>query len=299
MLSILIPTYNYNVYPLVFSLVQQLSIQNISYEVIVLDDGSQNHYRLQNEKINNFNFCKFLINKNNLGLSSTRNLLIKASKYNYVLFIDGDSVIFDSNYIKNYIQAINNNLNIIYGGRIHPKAIGHSNQKLRWKYGKYVEDKLCDVRTQSPYKTLMFNNTLIKKDLLKKIQFDSTITKYGHEDTLLAYQISLLQFKVTHINNPVEHGDIDLNTIFIAKTISGLDNLKSIYKKNLIEIDFITLLKWYDKLFRFKLHYIFILFHHLLQNVMIKNLESQFPSLLVFKLFKICHFCYTCNQEID
>jgi len=64
---------------------------------------------------------------------------------------------------------------------------------------------------------LMLNNTLIKKVCFNLIKFDTNIIKYGHDDTLFAYQVSKLQLHIEHINNPVQHGDIDSNDIFIKK----------------------------------------------------------------------------------
>lgn len=297
MLSVLIPTYNYNVYPLVQSLINQLSKQNIPFEVIVLDDGSDDFYLHENQNINILNSSKFLINKKNLGLSTTRNLLIKASQYNYVLLIDGDSIIFNTNYIEKYLESIKDNSDIVYGGRIHPPLVKESYKKLRWKYGKVVEDKLADIRKISPYKTLMFNNTLIKKEVLNKLQFNSKITKYGHEDTLLAYQISIQNLKVSHIDNPVKHGDIDDNKVFLSKTISGLNNLKYLYKKKLIDSNFITLLHWHKILSSIKLQYILRVFYKLFKPLMVANLESRYPSLTIFKMFKISYFCYLLNTQ--
>ena len=41
MLSILIPTYNYNVYPLVMELKSQADELDLSYEILVQDDASK------------------------------------------------------------------------------------------------------------------------------------------------------------------------------------------------------------------------------------------------------------------
>ena len=40
-LSILIPTYNYKCYTLVYDLRQQLEASGVEYEIIVLDDGGK------------------------------------------------------------------------------------------------------------------------------------------------------------------------------------------------------------------------------------------------------------------
>ena len=51
MISILIPLYNYDATALVTLLVSQLSVENIDFEIICIDDASPNYY-LENDKLN-------------------------------------------------------------------------------------------------------------------------------------------------------------------------------------------------------------------------------------------------------
>ena len=219
MLSILIPTYNYNVYSLVKDIEKQTRNANIIYELICIDDGSNSSINMENEKINNLKNCKFIASFENLGLSNNRNNLVQASKYEYLLFIDGDSLLIDDNYINNYIKAIKENTDVIYGGRKHPKHV-EVNRKLRWKYGKYIEDLSVSSRQQNIYKCVLFNNTLIKKHVFNKIGFEKSITNYGYEDAVFAFNLSKIKASVLHINNPVLHGDVDINDIFFLKHLN-------------------------------------------------------------------------------
>jgi hypothetical protein len=57
--------------------------------------------------------------------------------------------------------------------------------------------------------------------LFNKIKFDTT-AKYGHDDTQLAFEISLAKMQSNHIENPVEHGDIDTNLVYLNKTKASL-----------------------------------------------------------------------------
>ncbi|WP_338409187.1 glycosyltransferase, partial [uncultured Flavobacterium sp.] len=56
MLSILIPTYNHNVFPLVVELFSQVNKLKIDYEILVLDDGST-QYVEENLKISTLKNC--------------------------------------------------------------------------------------------------------------------------------------------------------------------------------------------------------------------------------------------------
>jgi len=86
MLSILIPTYNYNVYPLVETIEKQVLKANIIFELICLDDGSFSILNENNQKINALANCKFIEAKKNNGRTATRQLLAEQAQYNWLLF---------------------------------------------------------------------------------------------------------------------------------------------------------------------------------------------------------------------
>lgn len=291
MLSILIPTYNYNIVPLVKQLHKQCLECDIKFEILVYDDGSLSPLNIENDIINKLSNSKFEAHKKNIGLSSNRNALAKASKYEYFLFIDGDSIVINKNYIDNYANAINNNTEIIYGGRIHPKIIENPKQKLRWKYGKKVEDKTAIARKVSPYRTLMFNNTLIRRDCFDRIQFNQEIKKYGHEDTLFAYKASLLKLNVDHIDNPVEHGDIDDTDTFINKTETALRNIAVLYNTNKISYKFVKILSLYKLIEDLKLKGFISFLFKKTKQILRGQLLFKNPSLFVFKIYKIGYLC--------
>lgn len=290
MLSILIPTYNYNVYPLVCQLEMQAIKSKIDFEIICFDDGSNSIINLENKKINSLINSQFIARKNNIGLSNIRNALAEASKYSNLLFIDGDSLLPNEQFIIRYKKALKENTDIVYGGRIHPKKVD-ANRKLRWKYGIFREDSTANQRNKNIYKNVLFNNTLIKKKLFNSIGFEKSISKYGHEDTVFAYKLSKTKASILHIDNPVLHGDVDINQVYYQKTHQSLKNLDSIYKTKMIEPEFTTFLKVFMKLEKFKLNYLFALFYKILSPFFTFNLTSKYPSLYVFELFRLSYFC--------
>ena len=103
MLSILIPTYNYNIVPLVRDLRSQLHKENIIFEIICIDDASQSELNLINEEINSFEFCSFSSLEKNFGRSKIRNFLAKKAKYEWLIFLDGDVLPAQSSFIFNYL----------------------------------------------------------------------------------------------------------------------------------------------------------------------------------------------------
>lgn len=286
MLSILIPIYNYNVYPLVLELHKQCTECGMNFEILCQDDASQSRWNVPNESINALSNCSFVALKENLAHRENRNSLAEKATFDYLLFIDGDSTIIRGDYIQKYIDNFAD-FEVIYGGRLHPEKYPSANQKLRWKYGRFVEDKSAENRSKKPYQSLLFNNTVIKKQCFDKVKFDKNIKKYGHDDTQLSYQLSALKSKVNHIENPVEHGAIDSNLIYLNKTKESLENLIALYNQEKIAVGFIRLMQLYHFLKKTKSTFIISKIYALFEKSLAKNLTGNNPNLLIFNLFRI------------
>lgn len=288
MLSILIPIYNYNAFPLVEELYKQCCECEIVFEILCQDDASKSPHNNTNENINSFPNCSFVSLEKNLAHRENRNLLAKMAKYDYLLFLDGDSIIRNSNYIRNYIKNLAA-FDIVYGGRLHPENCPSESQILRWKYGKFIEDKLAIERKKAPFKCLLFNNTIIKKECFNSVKFDSKILLYGHDDTQLSYQLSLLKPSIKHIDNQVEHGDIDSNEVYVKKTKSSIKSLLLLFGTKKIDSHYVTLLQLYVFLKKTRLTLLASLFYRIFKTTMTKNLVSKNPSLFVYNIFRVSY----------
>ncbi len=290
MLSILVPIYNYNVYPLVVALHKQCTDCEIAFEILCQDDASNSSVNALNEKVNALSNCSFISLKENVAHRENRNSLANQAKFDYLLFIDGDSIIIHEHYIKKYIDNLLD-FDVIYGGRLHPEKCPSNNQKLRWKYGKFIEDKEVKDRKKKPYQSLLFNNTVIKKNCFNKVKFDKNIKKYGHDDTQLSYQLSLLKSKVNHIENPVEHGDIDTNLVYLNKTKESLENLISLYEEEKIDVKFVRLIQLYHFLKKTKTTFIISKIHSVFEKYVVQNLTGNHPNLFLFNWYRVGYLC--------
>ena len=290
MLSILVPIYNYNVYPLVVALHKQCTDCGIAFEILCQDDASNSSANTMNEKVNTLSNCSFIALKENLAHRENRNSLAAKAQFDYLLFIDGDSIIIDDQYIKKYIDNLLD-FDIVYGGRLHPEKCPSDNQKLRWKYGKFIEDKSAANRKKTPFQSLLFNNTVIKKACFNKVKFDTDIKKYGHDDTQLSYQLSLLHSKVNHIENPVEHGDIDTNLVYLNKTKGSLENLKLLYEEEKIDLEFVRMIQLYHFLKSTKITFIISKIHSFFEKQVVQNLTGKNPNLFLFNWFRVGYLC--------
>ena len=290
MLSVLVPIFNYNVYPLIKELHKQCTDCGIAFEILCQDDASNSSLNTLNEKVNTIPNCSFISLKENLSHRENRNSLAEQAQFEYLLFIDGDSIIIHNHFIKKYIDNLAD-FDVVYGGRLHPEKCPSDNQKLRWKYGKHIEDKSAQNRKKKPYQSLLFNNTFIKKNCFNKVKFNKDLKKYGHDDTLLSYELSVLKAKVYHIENPVEHGDIDTNLVYLNKTKESLENLIALYEEEKIDVTFVKLMQLYDFLKRIKLTSIISKTHSVFEKFLVQNLTAKNPNLFLFNWFRVGYLC--------
>ena len=98
MLSILIPTYNYDCRRLVSDLYQQAEQAGIEYEIIVADDASPTYiYKEKNREINHLPNCRLIELQENVGRSRIRNRLADEALHEWILFMDCDAEVISKN----------------------------------------------------------------------------------------------------------------------------------------------------------------------------------------------------------
>lgn len=289
MLSILITIFNYNLLPLVKEIHQQCNELEIEFEILTQDDASNSVHNIENEKINSLSNCNYISLKKNVGYRENKNLLVRQSKFENLLILDGDCILPNKNFIKNYIAQIPN-YEVVYGGRIHGYKAPSKHQLLRWKYGKYMEDQTVEQRNKNRYRATLFNNTLIKKTVFNQIKFDSSFKKYGNDDTLFSFELQKMNAKIKHIHNPVQHDDIDTNAVYIEKTKNSLDNLYLLYKKQLITKEYSKMVSLVTKLHTYKITYLLAVLYSVFGTLLERQLKGNQPSLFVFNVFRLTYF---------
>lgn len=229
MLSICIPVYNFDMRLSLKLLGEQIQRLNEAVELIVIDDASALGFREIN-KVAAQNFQYIGLEKN-VGRASIRNLFLKYTTYDYLLFLDCDSLIIDEHFIAKYLEIIKTaQPPVVCGGRVYGETPPGKEKYLRWKYGTKRESQSVGQRMKEPNNSFMTNNFLIQKSVLQEVQFDERLKDYGHEDTLFGYELLKKSIHITHINNPVGNGDIEDNAVFLEKTEYGVKNLKVIIK---------------------------------------------------------------------
>ena len=123
MLSILIPTYNYDCTSLVSDLQQQAQQAGIDYEIIVADDASPMHiYKEKNREVNELPHCRLIELTKNVGRARIRNRLAEEAQYPWLLFMDADAKVISPTYIEDYVHAITDDIDVVCGGLCHTEV---------------------------------------------------------------------------------------------------------------------------------------------------------------------------------
>ena len=288
MISILIPCFDYNAYPLVSILEKQALMLKIDFEIICIDDGSFSSKNDLNQKINLLTNSKFIELKKNIGRINNRLLLAEKSQYEWLIFIDVDTLPNEDNFLINYIDQLNKGT-LIIGGCTYKKP-DNENFSLRYKFGKFREEIKSDIRNKNPYKYISSTNFMCKRDVLIDVLASINNISYGN-DYVFGSLIKKMGVDINHIDNPVLIDDIDENQIFIKKTHHALDNLISSYNKKIIKKHSISILKAYIILDSLLMKNIFVKITDLFKNLLNRNLHCKDPNLFLFDLYRLNYLC--------
>ena len=299
MISICIPTYNYNVEKLVADLSQQCKAAAIDFEIIVLEDGSDERHVAENKSIENITGAKHVVNSKNCGRSITRNTLADMAKGDKLIFIDCDSEIPDNQYITSYLE--HRDYDVVCGGTTY-KEIQYSPEiSLRYTFGTKVEKTPASQRNQAPYSAFTTNNMMVSKKVFERIRFCESLRKYGHEDSLFGFDLQKNNIAILHIDNPVIHTGIESNEIFLAKTRAGIENLVAMRHMQEVSPDFfehIRLYRHYAKLKKMCLLWTVKLTFAIWNKSIERHLlRAKQPKLLIFNLYKIGYLCKIISKE--
>ena len=292
MLSILIPTYNYNIETLVAELHAQSTDCAIDFEILCYDDCSTKlDLVAANKSINSLENTTYKILDSNIGRSAIRNLLSKDAKFDLLLFLDADVMLKSNNFIRNYISNIDSNYKVLFGGFIYDKTETYLQANLRGKYGLKYEQVDAEKRNLSPYRLIISANFLIEKKLFIKLNSQITENRYGL-DNVFGALLKTNNIDVLHINNGVYHNGLEDNISFIDKSEQATKTLLWMLKQEKIDTHSNNLLKVFQLFKSIKINFILNGFYKIFCEPMKKNLTSNSPNLYILQLYKLSYMCY-------
>ena len=289
MISICIPVYNFDVNALAEALLFQIKSNDLAAEIILIDDASTEVFQKKNHTLKKA--THYIQLKENIGRARIRNLFTNYAKYNYLLFIDCDSLLMSNDYLKNYIEVIlAKSPGIVCGGRVYETEKPEREKLLRWKYGHRRESLSASKRMENPNDSFMTNNFLIRKDLLLKYKFEESLSEYGHEDTLLGFLLKKDKIDILHIENPVLNGDIEKNEEYLHKTEKGIKNLTKILNLLNQDTEFIrsvNLLRWHYKLIRWRMSFLMSILYFMFKKSLRSCLSRGYGNTFLFNVYKL------------
>jgi len=301
MLSICIPIYNYDIDRLVRDLHLQAVNVGYPFEIILMDDASEEKFRKKNQAIE-LEAVRYIQLNENIGRAKIRNRLAEEAKFPCLLFMDCDSGVSSPYYIENYIRFFESQT-VCCGGRIYEDKEPDDSTYLRWKYGVERECASASEREKNPNAGFQTNNFLIHKNVFEKVKFSEDLTGYGHEDTLFGLELLKQKIIIRHIDNPLVHLGLESASEFLEKTENGIKNL---YKVELLlrekypeYINHSRLMQTKLSLQRLHLLGFVSKLFNIIRQPMKNYLLSKKPSLMIFDLYRLGLLCNESVNKMD
>ncbi len=294
MLSVLIPTYNYDCTALVHQLAREAAGLSTETEIIVADDCSTlEQVRQAHASLRQVDGCKVFMREVNCGRAATRNFLASQAKGEHLVFLDADGMPATDRFLSLYAEVAGK-ADVVCGSIVHPSQCPSPDKTLRYKYEKEAETRFtAPMRNRNPYASFRSFNFMISKEAFMKIQFDEDFKDYGYEDLLFGCQLKERGLTILHIENPMLNMDIEDNAVFLSKIKESNRTLKKFYTK-LREGS--ALIRGYELLRRFHLQTFAAWLYEKSEKRLTAHLLGANPSLTVFKCYKLLHFAQLMSQ---
>lgn len=232
-ISIIIPVYNSQKYLL--ELLESLKSQDyLDFEVIIIDDGSNDDSFLICSKFEMENKNIRIFKQKNRGVSQTRNFGLSKANGKYVMFLDSDDYL-SNNILKTVAKYLENeepdilnfNFHIIKGNQSYLHLLDDFYEK-----GKKLsrDESVKSLLSSKGYQGFVWNK-IYKKEVIEEILFDKSI--HYLEDTIFNVQAIYNSKKIICLRDPLvyyrQHNDSAVAT-FNSKQltyISALNMLQS------------------------------------------------------------------------
>lgn len=292
MLSIIIPTYNYDCTRLVSELQKQCEEMqamygNFKYEILVGDDNSTDAgIAAHNAVIEFLPCCQYLMYGDNMGRALHRNRIIRESRYPWVLVIDADAEVVSDDFILNYWQAAEASpaYDIFVGGLTTPLSVAPGCE-LRHRYELAVQSRrTLEMRRRVPSDCFSTFNFMASRSVLESVGFDTRCTDYGYEDALFGIEAERQGFRILHIDNPLQHNGINPSAAFLSNSETALRTLMALGPPMTERARVARMAK---KMERKHLAPLVRCAFHILHPLLRSHLLSRHPSLKVFAFYKL------------
>jgi len=300
MVTVCIPVFNVDVSLLAAQLSEEIGALDVPVEVLFADDGSGEEFLMINRRIRLLPGITYVETGRNRGRAAIRNFLGQKAIHPWLLFLDADSLLPGEGFLKKYIDSLPTRQVICGGTAYQATPPEEKSTRLRWKYGIHREQLPAEERTRRNIFAITSNNFMISRELFLLNGFREEIREYGHEDTVLGYDLFRKGIGIAHIDNPVVHTGLETSAEYLKKTESALRNLLFISNKMISDPVFLHssgLLRKLDKLDSFKLTGLAATCFRLFRPILKRSLTGACPKLFLFDLYRLGYLCLTKKTE--
>ena len=289
-LSILIPTYNNVCLELVKSLqAQAAALPDFEYEILVADDGSTDRKTIyENREIRAIPYCRYIEREQNVGRAAIRNFLAKEALYPWLLFIDSNMNVIDTEYLATYLKAEESD--VIYGGyqiKREDKRYQHNLRYIFESIGTQNSDYL--QRQNHPYRDFHTSNFIVKQDVILRYPLDERFKNYGYEDVLWGKTLKDHNISISHIDNMLGYEHFIGNMSFLHKTEESLHTLHQ-FREELQ--GYSKILDYSQKIRRWHLYPVCQKLFPLLSLSIKARLTGNKPSIFWFNIYKLLYYIH-------
>lgn len=192
LVSILLPTYNR--LPILKKCINSLLNQNFSnYEILVVDDGSTDGTKETISDLVKKESKIRYIWKENEGISKTRNLCVKESRGEYLIFVDSDAIV-SSDFIKSHM--------LIHQKYKYP-VLSQGKVIITYDFENPFNVRFNPLTDCSRAIFDTCNVSVAKEFIIKAGMFDENFYNYGWEDLELGFRLRKLGLKVIRNNKAI------------------------------------------------------------------------------------------------
>lgn len=235
-------TATYNTTELIFETLKKLENQTYkNFEWIVVDDGSKNKDILNELKKTTSLSIRLILSETNQGPSSCRNIGVKHSSGEYLMFLDDDDY-YSENYIENVTKEILNDPEIVTFTSTNKFFIEDNKQNIispkETLYKEFNGTEILDICLNSNF--ICHSSLTIKKSYFIDINgYDTDL--YADEDGNLMFKLFLKNYKFKYIENTfhmyrqhnlrnrLSHNENDEK---ILNRLLAMDKLINLFKDN-------------------------------------------------------------------
>lgn len=290
--SILIPTYNFNAYPLVRALAEQAESIRSDIEILVYDDGSDTRFEDHN-RIPDIPGAAYRYFETNLGRSSIRKKLAENASFDWLLFLDADTLPGSEKFLREYLNHLDDDLDAVCGGITyddHPSKPS----SLRYHYGRKREAIPASIRSNRPF-MIFTGNLLIRKEQF--IDLTKDLPDIYGEDLVISQRIRTAKMKVLHIDNPIVHLGLETSEAYIEKVKELAGNVARLEQQDVLPNDLMRLQIKYHWLRNKGLLGAILWYYRTFEKGIIRNLMSDSPNLRNLDLLKLYHYHLALNHD--